>query len=338
MNVIEYSPYNKTYEKGILTIKGIENVKSDLVYGPPMEKYNLSNRTLKIEIEEGAKTLDTTVFKDFKHVKSVTLPSTLKKIGNSAFLNCTELEEINLPTGLEYIDNCAFTNCHNLKEIYIPKTVEYISPNAFALCNLEKIEISKDNPRYSDCGCNVIYDKETDTLIKACNTSKIPEKTKIINAYAFARTNIEEIILPQTTEIIDEAAFALCNNLENIELNEGLKIIKEFAFNLCIKLNKITLPSTLIAVKRGSFNDAGLETLIINCNTNIIDSNFNDKHYAVKERSPLKEIYIKEVDESSNFYKKYRKFIKPFTVDILIESGKSIKEINNILKDSQQSR
>ena len=44
----------------------------------------------------------------------VSLPSTLKKIGNSAFRCCTDLNKINFTEGLEEIGDEAFCGCSNL--------------------------------------------------------------------------------------------------------------------------------------------------------------------------------------------------------------------------------
>lgn len=60
----------------------------------------------------------------------VSLPKTLKKIGNMAFYNCSNLERINL-SNVESIGNSAFYRCLKLEEIIIPASVKSIGTNVF---------------------------------------------------------------------------------------------------------------------------------------------------------------------------------------------------------------
>ncbi len=91
----------------------------------------------------------------FNIIKSVSFPSTLKKIGECAFAFCTNLTgELNLPEGLEEIGFCAFAECFNLSgELYIPDSVTYIGDLAFGIMSsgidnkITSISISK-NTKY----------------------------------------------------------------------------------------------------------------------------------------------------------------------------------------------
>lgn len=57
-----------------------------------------------------------------EHLRTVVLPSTIKRIGHNAFLGCPDLITIQLPEGLEYIGNCAFSGC-GFQEIFVPVSV-----------------------------------------------------------------------------------------------------------------------------------------------------------------------------------------------------------------------
>lgn len=79
---------------------------------------------------------------------SISLSSTVKKIGNYAFQNCKELEKIDLG-GAETIGSCAFQSCTNLKSILIPSTVQSFGSNTFYGCNFlrEIIYLPKTAPK-----------------------------------------------------------------------------------------------------------------------------------------------------------------------------------------------
>ena len=59
-------------------------------------------------------------------ITGVTIPSSVKTIGNSAFLSCYSLVTVNLSEGLKDIEANAFTYCHSITELTIPESVESI--------------------------------------------------------------------------------------------------------------------------------------------------------------------------------------------------------------------
>jgi len=61
-------------------------------------------------------------------LERVSLPNSIKKLGNFAFANCKKLERINL-ANVEEIGNNAFYRCPELKELILPKSVNKIGSN-----------------------------------------------------------------------------------------------------------------------------------------------------------------------------------------------------------------
>ncbi len=109
-------------------------------------------------------------FEGVEGITSVTLPATVKKIGNAAFMGCLDLEEVKYADGsdpaavLTSIGTEAFSSCPRFKtvifplamkampagiysgcllteEIAIPEHVEEIGDNAFAYTGLKSLEI-----------------------------------------------------------------------------------------------------------------------------------------------------------------------------------------------------
>ncbi len=74
-------------------------------------------------------------------VLSITLPSTIEKIGYRAFYNCYKLEEIVIPEGVKSIGDEAFSYCLWLTKIELPSTLTSIGNKAFlGLKNINYLE------------------------------------------------------------------------------------------------------------------------------------------------------------------------------------------------------
>lgn len=75
-------------------------------------------------------------------LESVTIPESVKHIGEHAFANCKNLSEVIISDNVFNIDCGAFSNCESLGEIFIPNNVTNIGADAFYGCkNLNKINI-----------------------------------------------------------------------------------------------------------------------------------------------------------------------------------------------------
>lgn len=64
-------------------------------------------------------------------VKKITVPASVKTIGEEAFACATALEEVYIEDGVTEIGELSFSGCMNLKKITIPKSVEKIGKGAF---------------------------------------------------------------------------------------------------------------------------------------------------------------------------------------------------------------
>ena len=79
-------------------------------------------------------------------------------------------------------------------------------------------------------------------LFDGCNHLKkidLPEGLKNIWQYAFVRTAIEEIILPDTLSTIPPFSFKDCKKLKTVVCGKGLKKIHGLAFQGCESLQTV---------------------------------------------------------------------------------------------------
>lgn len=122
-----------------------------------------------------------------KNYSSVTLPDTIKSIGEFAFWN-TNITSINLPDGLENIGKGAFVGCNSIT-----------------------YRMSANHPTFAVIE-GALYNKSQKKLIWGKEGAKIPEGIKIIGDYACYEVpncgiNKEGIVLPSTIEEIGDYAF-----------------------------------------------------------------------------------------------------------------------------------
>ncbi len=152
------------------------------------------------EVKEGTISICNFAFEHNSKLKTVTLPSSLKRIGNGAFSLCAKLEEINLPENLTYLGNGVFENCTKLKEINIPAGIEVINERAFEASGLKEVTI--------------------------------PSTVKTVGIMAFnSCQKLEKVIISEGVKSIEHSAFSNCPLLSDITLPESLENIGDNAFN-----------------------------------------------------------------------------------------------------------
>lgn len=163
-------------------------------------------------------------------INTITIPSSVKIIGEGSFSWCTSLVEVSFQeqSQLTYIGKYAFQNCEKLKNIKMPSKVEKIDRYAFSeYGSLREIDIPYRVDGIEDC------------TFQNCD-------------------RLEKITFPYIS-YIGEHAFSNCNTLKDIELPDSLTDIEEGAFNSCAGLVVITIPPSVEYIGGDSFD--GCENL-----------------------------------------------------------------------------
>ena len=159
---------------------------------------------------------------------SINIPSSVKSIGNEAFAYSYDLESITLSEGLETIDVGAFSNCDRLTSIHIPSTVNSIGDGAFtasvmfsgAYHSISSITVAQGNKYYdSRDNCNAIIETATNKLIQGCKNTVVPLNVETIGELAFANSGIRSVVLSSSVKSIERLAFFGCGLDELAILN-----------------------------------------------------------------------------------------------------------------------
>ena len=194
--------------------------------------YSYRSSITNIEVGQGIETLDSAVFAGTS-ITSITLPSSVKHIGQLVFARCSKLRTVNLNEGLESIGNQAFKNTWVLPSLYIPSTVSKIDATVFRDIDLAYVTFSPSNPYFTKLN-NVLYNGDLTRLIRVSDQ--------------FTGT----LTLPSTVTAIDDCACEGMTGVTQVVLPNGLKSIGAGAFNLS-GLTSVDIPDSVTEIGRSAF-------------------------------------------------------------------------------------
>ena len=194
-----------------------------------------------VTVPETVRQIGDRAFSGCSNLKKVTLKDGLTAIGEDAFAGCSRLEAIRLPSTLESIGRTAFTET-GLKSLDIPESVSEIGRNIVLNCrNLKSLSVSPKNSTFdSRKNCNAIIRTESDVLLEGCSNTRIPQGVIAIGPYAFAGMNgFKSMIIPSSVRYIFEEAFAF-SAIEKIDIPASVSLMYS-AFFGCGKIKSITV-------------------------------------------------------------------------------------------------
>ena len=176
-------------------------------------------------------------------LRSVSVPGTVKRIGDRAFADCVNLKTVHLEEGLETIGGNAFTGCSSLTELTLPDSIREMDGWAFYhFTGLQK-------PAYNRSK-TILYCYPCTAQEKVF---KVPADIKRINPAAFIdNPYLEEVILPDGLEALERRTFMNCA-LKRITIPETVKRIESGAFHGCKALEYIAVLGEDTEIEMGAF-------------------------------------------------------------------------------------
>jgi hypothetical protein len=145
---------------------------------------------LDITLPESLKTIGERAF-EYCQFTTITLPESLEVLDEYAFTYCEKLTEIVLSQNLTKIGDYSFCYCKSLRKVTICDGVEIIGDYAFAECiNIETLTLGNTVTEIGEWAFSVTQDSGDYTIQKLF----IPKSVKVISAHAFERrVNIVEV-------------------------------------------------------------------------------------------------------------------------------------------------
>lgn len=189
-------------------------------------------------------------------IRTITIPQSVKIIGNKSFMGCSSIQNIFIPYGVSSIGNDAFSFCETLKTITISNSVTTIGKTAFAGCkSLIDVKIPKS---VKSIGVGAF---------SSCNSLKsvnIPDSVISIGSYAFSFCkSLQSIKLSNSISSINEGTFASCRVLYSINIPDSVTSIGNCAFQGCISLKTINIPDQITNIGKKVFDNCLALDLII---------------------------------------------------------------------------
>ena len=203
------------------------------------------NQIHNVVIPEGIKEVGADTFWGFENLTSVTLPSTLEVINDSAFRDCISLTEIVIPEGVTYIGGNAFSGCSNLKKVTLPSTLVELGFCAFENTALEDITIPDSVKKIGGLAFS------STKLVRA----EIPAGVEVLEYGLFSSTeSLMEVVIPEGVKRI-ETVFLSGTAVESIELPNSLEEIGETAFEFS-NINYVVIPENVTSIGTKAFHPA----------------------------------------------------------------------------------
>lgn len=213
----------------------------------PSRVWNLNmHGQSSVIIPEGVEEIADNTFRWNESLTSITLPSTLKKIGKQVFLG-TPLEEIDIPDSVEEIGIRAFEQCKKIKKITLPAKLKEIKEFTFLACDrLKEIDFS----RCEDL--KIIREGAfSGTIIKEFI---LPDSVTSIERKAFNNgDNVKRVVMPASLEEIEGDVFYILNNEVFVDMSKVTRL-EVIPSNFCWSFN-LTIPNGVTKIEEDAFYD-----------------------------------------------------------------------------------
>lgn len=227
--------------------------------------FNCPNLNGNLILKEGIEEIGELAFggdgKIVSAYTSLSLPTTLKKIGPYAFQYCTKIPTITLPEGLEIISDGAFDHMSGITDtkMIIPSTVTTIGGDY----------IVEENTGY---GGHIFYDLGQNSTFKEFEVANGNKYFTSVDGVLYSKDMTRMLAYPRGKEG------------EIFEVPEGITQIDEMAFSRACNLKKLILPDSYV--------------ITTSLPKNILNQEGNSLSVAIYVYTTINEIAIKETNEN----------------------------------------
>ena len=198
---------------------------------------------------------------------TLTLPSTLKRIGGEAFRGCDFSGTLSIPESVEYIGNGAFADCKRFSgDIHFPSRISDLGEEALSgMTGINGWVILPDN----------LTELKSYSLANT-NAAGIewPKNLQSIGYGAFQRSNMTNIVIPESVVRLDERCFSM-SGIKHISLSPNLTVIPKLCFYYCNDLtDTVTIPNKVEVIEESAFDNCKkLEAIVLPASLKRVDNN-----------------------------------------------------------------
>ena len=176
-------------------------------------------------------------------ITEVTIPESVRAIGQSAFYYNQSLKSVTLNNSMETINRSLFNSCNKLAVVRGGRNVKIVDQSAFAGCDsLRSISditpVTINSSAFFNC-----------RKLESLNFSRIKSIGYESFYYCFG---LKEADLTTLTSI-NNRSFVACTGLKKVTLGNDITTIKSEAFNGCDALEEVVLGSSINSLESNCF-------------------------------------------------------------------------------------
>ena len=237
----EYTLFMTNLQKAAGDYSDQQNLQDCVYYGSYLFKTNTVVSEPKIK--EGTVLIASGAFEGYKNMTGITIPDTVKYIGDRAFYQCENLATISLPDSVLTIGVECFAWCSSLSNIRLSESLTELPYYAFAGCALGDVVIPDS---VTTLGAYVFYKGGVTSV-------NIPAGITAIPSYAFYNCWLGDLVIPETVLIVMDYAFYTCH-LTSLTLPSTSSLyIMNSAFEGNIEITELFIPATVTMIDPAAF-------------------------------------------------------------------------------------
>ncbi len=235
----------------------------------------------------------------------VTLPDTIRAIGEGAFSGNETMTGIELPSSIDSIAYNAFKDCTALKGVIIPDSVTKIGPGAFEGCTaLTSVEIGKNVSAWGtgvftncDSLAKISVDKDNE-YITYYNGAVYNGNMTMLYQVLPGREG-ENYVMPDTVKNIDAYALWNLQNTKNVKVSSGVDTIPKYALTNMGSVENVAIQNTTSTIaERALADNVNLKQVAVPASVRTIDRN-------AFSGSPDMKIFTTQSSTADTFGNKY---------------------------------
>lgn len=265
--------------------------------------FSLNVYATKVVIPDSVTIIEENAFRNSPRINEIILGNCVNKIGDYAFKS-TSIKTITIPQSVKHIGENIFEECHHLLEITNNSS---INDNDLLLSIGEKIPsklkiIHEGESKLKKEGNFLLLND--DILIDCYNIKKslnIPLGIKEIYHYAINSNSLKEIIFPSSLRHLYPHSVHHANEVKELIFNKGLLDIDNYAVDTLYKVEKIYIPASVRKI--------GFRAFSFCPNLQSIEVDKDNKYYSSKDGI----LYSKDFKELIYYPPKNK--LSSFTID-----------------------